>query len=74
VALFPTRIYGGGVDAQQGRQYDVAPRRAPIGFCYRLLASAPRSETGSTTKDTMTQSENQLALALVSLVSIVVIQ
>ena len=23
--LFPTRIYGGGVDAQQGRQYDVAP-------------------------------------------------
>ncbi len=24
VALFPTRIYGGGVDAQQGRQYDVA--------------------------------------------------
>jgi hypothetical protein len=25
VALFPTRIGGGGVDAQQGRQYDVAP-------------------------------------------------
>ena len=25
VVLFPTRIYGGGVDAQQGRQYDVAP-------------------------------------------------
>ena len=25
VALFPTRIYGGGVDEQQGRQYDVAP-------------------------------------------------
>jgi serine/threonine protein kinase len=25
VALFPTRIVGGGVDAQQGRQYDVAP-------------------------------------------------
>ncbi|MEQ1908956.1 MAG: hypothetical protein ABMA15_09035, partial [Vicinamibacterales bacterium] len=24
VALFPTRIYGGGVDTQQGRQYDVA--------------------------------------------------
>ena len=24
VVLFPTRIYGGGVDAQQGRQYDVA--------------------------------------------------
>ena len=23
VMLFPTRIYGGGVDAQQGRQYDV---------------------------------------------------
>ncbi len=23
--LFPTRIYGGGVDAQQGRQYHVAP-------------------------------------------------
>jgi len=23
VALFPTRIYGGGVDTQQGRQYDV---------------------------------------------------
>lgn len=23
--LFPTRIYGGGVDAQLGRQYDVAP-------------------------------------------------
>ena len=23
VALFPTRIYGGGVDNQQGRQYDV---------------------------------------------------
>jgi hypothetical protein len=23
--LFPTRIVGGGVDAQQGRQYDVAP-------------------------------------------------
>ena len=23
--LFPTRIYGGGVEAQQGRQYDVAP-------------------------------------------------
>jgi serine/threonine-protein kinase len=23
--LFPTRIFGGGVDAQQGRQYDVAP-------------------------------------------------
>ncbi len=25
VALFPTRIFGGGVDEQQGRQYDVAP-------------------------------------------------
>jgi serine/threonine protein kinase/Tol biopolymer transport system component len=25
VRLFPTRIYGGGVEAQQGRQYDVAP-------------------------------------------------
>ena len=25
VVLFPTRIVGGGVDAQQGRQYDVAP-------------------------------------------------
>ena len=25
VVLFPTRIFGGGVDAQQGRQYDVAP-------------------------------------------------
>jgi hypothetical protein len=25
VTLFPTRIYGGSVDAQQGRQYDVAP-------------------------------------------------
>ena len=25
VVLFPTRIAGGGVDAQQGRQYDVAP-------------------------------------------------
>jgi serine/threonine protein kinase len=25
VVLFATRIYGGGVDAQQGRQYDVAP-------------------------------------------------
>ena len=25
VVLFPTRIYGGGVDAQHGRQYDVAP-------------------------------------------------
>lgn len=25
VALFPTRIVGGGVDNQQGRQYDVAP-------------------------------------------------
>jgi len=25
VMLFPTRIFGGGVDAQQGRQYDVAP-------------------------------------------------
>jgi Tol biopolymer transport system component len=24
VMLFPTRIFGGGVDAQQGRQYDVA--------------------------------------------------
>jgi Tol biopolymer transport system component len=24
VVLFPTRIYGGGVDMQQGRQYDVA--------------------------------------------------
>ena len=24
VVLFPTRIYGGGVDVQQGRQYDVA--------------------------------------------------
>ena len=23
--LFPTRIFGGGVDAAQGRQYDVAP-------------------------------------------------
>jgi hypothetical protein len=23
--LFPTRIYGGGVDSQQGRNYDVAP-------------------------------------------------
>jgi hypothetical protein len=23
--LFPTRIYGGGLDVQQGRQYDVAP-------------------------------------------------
>ena len=23
--LFPTRIFGGGTDAQQGRQYDVAP-------------------------------------------------
>ena len=28
VALFPTRIYGGGVDTLQGRQYDVDPRRA----------------------------------------------
>ena len=25
VLLFPTRIFGGGVDALQGRQYDVAP-------------------------------------------------
>ena len=25
VVLFPTRIFGGGMDAQQGRQYDVAP-------------------------------------------------
>jgi hypothetical protein len=25
VLLFPTRILGGGVDALQGRQYDVAP-------------------------------------------------
>jgi hypothetical protein len=25
VVLFPTRVYGGGVDAQQARQYDVAP-------------------------------------------------
>jgi Tol biopolymer transport system component len=25
IVLFPTRIYGGGVDIQQGRQYDVAP-------------------------------------------------
>ncbi len=25
VGLFPTHIVGGGVDAQQGRQYDVAP-------------------------------------------------
>ena len=25
VVLFPTRIFGGGVDVQQGRQYDVAP-------------------------------------------------
>ena len=25
VALFPTRILGGGVDVNQGRQYDVAP-------------------------------------------------
>ena len=25
IVLFPTRIFGGGVDAQQGRQYDVAP-------------------------------------------------
>jgi hypothetical protein len=25
VVLFPTRIYGGGVWAQQGRQYDVSP-------------------------------------------------
>jgi len=25
VVLFPTHIFGGGVDAQQGRQYDVAP-------------------------------------------------
>ena len=25
VRLFPTRIFGGGVDAQQERQYDVAP-------------------------------------------------
>jgi hypothetical protein len=25
LVLFPTRIVGGGVDAQQGRQYDVAP-------------------------------------------------
>jgi hypothetical protein len=24
VALFPTRVYGSGVDAQQRRQYDVA--------------------------------------------------
>jgi hypothetical protein len=24
VALFPTRIYGGGVDNLQGRQYDVS--------------------------------------------------
>jgi len=23
--LFPTQIYGGGVDVGQGRQYDVAP-------------------------------------------------
>ncbi len=23
VVLFPTRIYGGGADAQQGRQYDI---------------------------------------------------
>jgi hypothetical protein len=25
VALLATRIYGGGVDVQQGRQYDVGP-------------------------------------------------
>jgi hypothetical protein len=30
---FPTRIYGGGgVDAQQGRQYDVAPDGRRSGF------------------------------------------
>jgi hypothetical protein len=25
VVLFPARVFGGGVDVQQGRQYDVAP-------------------------------------------------
>ncbi|MEQ1760970.1 MAG: protein kinase [Vicinamibacterales bacterium] len=25
VSLFPTRVYGGGLDSQQGRQFDVAP-------------------------------------------------
>ena len=25
VVLFPTRIYGGGVESQQRRQYDVGP-------------------------------------------------
>ena len=31
VALFPTRIYGGGADNGQGRQYDVArDGRLPI--------------------------------------------
>ena len=27
VVLFPTRVFGGGVDMQQGRQYDVGPDR-----------------------------------------------
>jgi hypothetical protein len=30
VVLFPTCIVGGGVDAQQGRQYDVGPDGRPL--------------------------------------------
>ena len=41
VMLFPTRIVGGGVDAQQGRQYDVAPDGRFLINTERAAATAP---------------------------------
>ena len=51
--LFPTRIYGGGVDNSQSRQYDVAPEgRYPINTVLDE-ATAPITLIHNWTRETM---------------------
>ena len=51
VVLFPTRVAGGGVDLQQGRQYDVAPDG-------RFLISAINTEPNSADAPPITLIQN----------------
>jgi dipeptidyl aminopeptidase/acylaminoacyl peptidase len=46
VMLFPTRVLGGGVDAQQGRQYDVA-RDGPFSSTRNCPATPRRSRSSN---------------------------
>ncbi len=75
VVLFPTRIDGGGVDAQQGRQYDVAPdgrflintvlderRRADHGGHLLLLVHGDRRHRFTRRIDTLCRCRHRLAI------------